>query len=43
MIIIEGLANLAKLVGKRIYFCAVPLLIPGADGSPVRAFASDIR
>jgi len=43
MIIVEGLANLSKLVGKRIYFCAVPLLIPGADGSPVRAFASDIR
>lgn len=41
MIIVESLANLASLVGKRIYLCAVPLLIPGSEGSPVRAFASD--
>jgi kynurenine formamidase len=43
MILVESLANLASLAGRRIYFCAVPLLIPGADGSPVRAFASDIH
>lgn len=39
MIIVEALANLSKLAGKRVHFSAVPLLIPGADGSPVRAYA----
>lgn len=42
MIIVEALANLSKLVGKRVHFSAVPLLIPGADGSPVRAYAREI-
>lgn len=43
MIIVESLAKLSKLVGKRVWFTAVPLLIPGADGSPVRAYAQDIE
>ncbi|MDD2533461.1 MAG: cyclase family protein [Eubacteriales bacterium] len=40
MIIVEGLNHLSKLIGQRVQFSAVPLLIPGADGSPVRAYAT---
>lgn len=43
MIIVESLANLSKIVGKRIWFSAVPLLIPGSDGSPVRAYAQELH
>lgn len=37
--IIEGLANLDRIAGNRIWFAALPLLLAGGDGSPVRAFA----
>jgi arylformamidase len=41
VIIVEGLINLRPLAGRRLEFFAMPLLIPGGDGSPVRAFARD--
>lgn len=37
--IIEGLTNLAPLKGRRVHFAALPMLIPGLSGSPVRAVA----
>jgi kynurenine formamidase len=37
--IIEGLTNLEALCGQRVKFCALPLMIPGASGCPVRAVA----
>jgi arylformamidase len=37
--IIEGLTNLAPIVGKRVHFSALPLRVPGSSGSPVRAVA----
>ena len=37
--IIEGLANLDKLVGKKFQFIGLPLKIDGIDGAPVRAIA----
>ena len=37
--ILEGLANLDKLVGKRVRFSALPLPVPDSSGSPVRAVA----
>lgn len=37
--IVEGLTNLNLLKGKRVRFAALPLLIPGLSGSPVRAVA----
>ena len=37
--IIEGLANLDRVVGKRVRFSALPLPVPGSSGSPVRAVA----
>jgi arylformamidase len=37
--IIEGLANLAGIVGERVRFSALPLPVPGSSGSPVRAVA----
>jgi arylformamidase len=37
--IIEGLANLDKLVGKKFQFIGLPLKIEGIDGAPVRALA----
>jgi arylformamidase len=37
--IIEGLASLAGIVGKRLRFSALPLPVPGSSGSPVRAVA----
>jgi kynurenine formamidase len=37
--IIEGLKNLAYLKGRRVRFAALPLLMPGLSGSPVRAVA----
>ncbi|MCL4415998.1 MAG: cyclase family protein [Actinobacteria bacterium] len=39
IIIIEALVNLKQVVGKRIFFTALPLNIKDADGSPVRAAA----
>lgn len=37
--IIEGLANLDRLTRDTVRLIALPLLIPGGDGSPVRAVA----
>jgi kynurenine formamidase len=37
--ILEGLANLDKLAGKRVRFSALPLPVPDSSGSPVRAVA----
>jgi kynurenine formamidase len=37
--IIEGLTNLERIKGQRVHFAALPLLIPGLSGSPVRAVA----
>lgn len=39
VLIIEGLANLDRLSLPVVQFVALPLLIPGGDGSPVRAIA----
>jgi Predicted metal-dependent hydrolase len=39
IVIVEGLANLEKLVENEFFFSAAPLKIQGRDGSPVRAFA----
>jgi arylformamidase len=37
--IIEGLTNLEQLRGERVRFAALPALIPGLTGCPVRAVA----
>lgn len=37
--IIEGLTNLDRIKGRRVSFAALPLLVPGLSGSPVRAVA----
>jgi len=37
--IIEGLTNLAAPNGERVRFAALPALIPGLTGCPVRAVA----
>jgi arylformamidase len=37
--ILEGLGNLEQIVGKRVHFSALPLPVPEASGSPVRAVA----
>jgi arylformamidase len=37
--IIEGLTNLAAIRGERVRFAALPALIPGLTGCPVRAVA----
>lgn len=37
--IIEGLSNLGRIVGERVRFAALPALIPGLSGCPVRAVA----
>jgi kynurenine formamidase len=37
--ILEGLANLERIVGKRVHFSALPLPVPQSSGSPVRAVA----
>ena len=40
VLIVENLANLERLTaGRRYRFAFAPLLLPGVDGSPVRAFA----
>jgi len=36
--IVEGLCNLDKLTGPKIFFAALPLRIQGGDGCPCRAF-----
>lgn len=40
IIIIESLARLLPLAGKRVWLHAVPLRLVGSDGSPIRAYAS---
>jgi arylformamidase len=43
ILIVENLANLAKLQPAKLYqFSFLPLLLPGIDGSPVRAIAWEI-
>lgn len=43
MLIVENLAGLAKLQPTRLYqFSFLPLLLPGIDGSPIRAVAWEI-
>ena len=37
--LIEYLVNTSELSAPRVLLCAAPLLIPGADGGPARAFA----
>ena len=37
--IVEGLTNLDRIKGRRVNFAALPLLVPGLSGSPVRAVA----
>jgi arylformamidase len=37
--IIEGLINLEPLCGERVRFSALPMLVPGLTGCPVRAVA----
>jgi kynurenine formamidase len=37
--IIEGLTNLDKIKGERVRFAALPALVPGLTGFPVRAVA----
>lgn len=37
--IVEGLCNLDRLSGPKIFFAALPLRIAGGDGCPCRAFA----
>jgi arylformamidase len=39
MVIVENCRNLARLPEQGFVFCAMPLPIQGADGSPVRAVA----
>jgi kynurenine formamidase len=37
--IVEGLTNLARIKGQRVRFAALPALVPGLTGFPVRAVA----
>src|SRR5206468_6942479 len=37
--IIEGLTNLDRIRGQRVRFAALPALVPGLSGFPVRAVA----
>lgn len=37
--IVEGLADLSALAGRRVRFAALPLKVPGLTGCPVRAVA----
>jgi kynurenine formamidase len=37
--IIEGLVNLDRIRGERVRFAALPALVPGLSGFPVRAVA----
>jgi kynurenine formamidase len=37
--IIEGLTNLDRIKGRRVKFCALPAILPGLSGFPVRAVA----
>lgn len=37
--VIEGLSNLDKVKGRRIFFICLPLKLKGSDGAPARAVA----
>ena len=37
--IIEGLTNLDRIKGRRVKFSALPVILPGLSGFPVRAVA----
>lgn len=39
VVIVEGLAHLDRLSSTEVTFIALPLNVPGGDGSPVRAIA----
>ena len=39
VILVEYLSNTAALVEPRVWFCCLPLKLPGADGAPARAIA----
>jgi kynurenine formamidase len=39
MVVVENLAGLETLIGKKFTFSCLPLKIPGGDGSPIRAVA----
>ncbi|HPT97914.1 MAG TPA: cyclase family protein [Armatimonadota bacterium] len=39
VVVVEGLANLARIPSETCWFAALPLLLPGLDSSPVRAVA----
>jgi kynurenine formamidase len=39
IVIVEGLVHLDQLTSPVVQFIALPLRIPGCDGSPVRAVA----
>ena len=39
--VVEGLANLYQVAGRRLTVGLIPLLLVNGDGSPVRAFAWD--
>ncbi|MCK4590881.1 MAG: cyclase family protein [Candidatus Latescibacteria bacterium] len=43
IIIVEALAHLRELTAEEVFFAAAPLKIKGRDGSPVRAFAIEVR
>jgi arylformamidase len=39
VILIEYLSNTAALVEPRVWFCCLPLKVPGSDGAPARVIA----
>jgi kynurenine formamidase len=39
VVIVESLANLDRVPGQRVLFCAAPLNLAASDGAPVRAIA----
>lgn len=41
IVIVESLANLARLTSRRVFFSGLPLRLAGRDGSPIRAVAYD--
>lgn len=41
--ILENLANLKSVIGKKVYIYAFPMRIVGSSGSPVRVVATELR
>ena len=39
ILIVEGLQGLVQILGRRVWFAALPLHVLGAEGAPVRAVA----